>query len=194
MERFVHSSKKHHTNAANTPIHACNFVIRSSFIKKTVSTKKQNTCAPFLVQLLTISTCPVSKNQNNFISLLLALAVSSPFWWDKYVIKINHMIVAANATWNLPFFITVQSPHSYDAKIHENRLRRWDFRTSESYSYGLSSKCFDLLWIVVPTTKQAPVSEVFPQSRTLILWHFTHACNSGFGLSTGYLTVLVILQ
>ena len=34
-------------------------------------------------------------------------------------------------------FVTVQYLHSYDAKIHENRLRRWDFRTHESCSYGL---------------------------------------------------------
>ena len=33
--------------------------------------------------------------------------------------------------------VTVQYLHSYDAKIHENRLRRWDFRTHEACSSGL---------------------------------------------------------
>ena len=34
-------------------------------------------------------------------------------------------------------YVTVQYLHSHDEKIHENRLRRWDFFTPESYSYGL---------------------------------------------------------
>ena len=33
--------------------------------------------------------------------------------------------------------VTVQYLHSSDAKIHENRLRRWDFRTPASYSHDL---------------------------------------------------------
>ena len=40
-----------------------------------------------------------------------------------------------------PFFVlllvTAQFLHSSDAKIHENRLRRWDFRTPASYSHDL---------------------------------------------------------
>ena len=42
------------------------------------------------------------------------------------------------------YFVTVQYLHSYDAKSIPNRLHRWDFALTESFSYGLSSKCFDL--------------------------------------------------
>ena len=42
----------------------------------------------------------------------------------------------------------LQCLHSYDEKIHENRLRRWDFFTPESYSHGLRSKCSDPFLIV----------------------------------------------
>ena len=43
------------------------------------------------------------------------------------------------------YIVTVQYLHSYMQKSIQNRLRRWDFCTLESFSYGLCSKCTDLL-------------------------------------------------
>ena len=52
-------------------------------------------------------------------------------------------------------YVTVQCLHSYDAKIHENRLRRWNFCIPESYFYGLRGSAVVSAVIAQPDIKQS---------------------------------------
>ena len=56
--------------------------------------------------------------------------------WNHDIDHVHVMFRAQPKTELSKFIVTVQYLHSYDAKIHENRLRRWNFRTPESCSHG----------------------------------------------------------